>query len=457
MKQELLSSIEEILSSSTSIKNHIDRVYELRTKLSDLLTDDERVQLVSRIKARVQTEAEQAFVNAGAWGAIFAATGTGKSKIAIDYSHKLVSRVNTAKILLSVPTEKLRDETWHDEFVKWGMGNIWNFNVEKTCYASLHKYEGQVFDFVILDEGHNITELNSTFFEKNTVRSIMLLTATKPRDLIKRDILRELNISPVYELSLDESVKLGLIAPYDITVVTMHLDSTDKYIRAGRKDKPFMTTEKANYGYLSARLSAMPNRMGFIDRMRFIYNLRSKTQAAKWLLENVIPKDSRTLIFCGSKAQANEVCEHRFYSRPTPPKKLKENATPAKIAKYEREYQEYQVALKEYQGDESYDLFMKMLIPRMSCVNALNEGQNIPDLDIGFVVQLNSNELHLIQRIGRLLRYRPNHIGKIIILCVIDSIDKEWVKKATANLDFANTRVVELSHLKMGIDTITFD
>lgn len=457
MKQELLSQIQDILDSSTSIKLHVDRVEELRIRLTDLLDDKEQTNLVNNIRARVQEEADRALTQNNDWGAVYMATGSGKSKIAVDKACIVRHWNPTAKILLSVPTEKLRDENWHEEFVKWGAEDVWNYNLCRCCYASLNKYEGEEFDLVILDEGHNITELNSTFFEKNKVKRLILLTATKPSDWVKLDILRELKVHEVYSLTLDESVKLGLVAPYDITIITTHLDNTDKYIKAGRKDKPFFNTEKGQYGYLSARLTALPNKMGFIERMRFIYTLRSKTKAAKGILENVIPKDLRTLIFCGSKEQANELCEHRFYSKPSPPKKLPETATPAKKAKYAADYEKYQAALKEYQGDTSLTLFKECKIDQLACVDALNEGHNIPGLDVGFIVQLNSNELNLIQRIGRLLRYRPGHRGKIIILCVIDSIDKDWVKKATASLNASNITTIELSRLKMGLEKISFD
>jgi superfamily II DNA or RNA helicase len=446
----------EVLKSTTSIKLHVDRIYDLRMQLDSLLSDEEKDNLSSMIKSRVQSEAEQAFYQSGEWGAIYGATGSGKSKIALDIGVALSKRT-TGKFLLSVPTEKLRDDNWKDEFTKWGAEDVWNTRLERCCYASLNKYENQEFEYVILDEGHNITDLNSEFFEKNKVHRLIFLTATKPKDPVKLDIMKDLKIYSVYEISLDDSVKLGLVAPYDITVINMTLDNTKKYIKAGNKLKTWYNTEKAHYGFLSAVLSASPNAMGFIKRMQFIYNLQSKTEVAKLILENVIPKDLRTVIFCGSKEQANILCEHRFYSKPSPPKKLGEKATPKKIEKYNLDLQKYQIALMQYQGSESLDAFIRGDINRISCCEALNEGHNLPYPDVGFIVQVNSNDKDLIQRIGRIIRYRPGHTGKIIILCVSDSEDKNWVKKALGSLDTANIRYVELSHLRVGLEKINFD
>jgi superfamily II DNA or RNA helicase len=447
--KELITSI---LNSTTSIKLHADKIYELRMSMDEYLTDFEKETLSSLIKSRVQKEAEESFYKNASWGAAYMGTGSGKSKIAIDIAADLFNR--STNMLLVVPTEKLRDEGWHEEAIKWGMENVYS-SFKRSCYASLNKIEGETFDYVILDEGHNITENNSEFFRKNTIKRLILLTATKPKDPIKLQILKELNINCFFELTLDEAVKLGLVAPYDITVVTMNLDTIDKYIKAGSKAKPFMNTEKAQYGYLSARLTAMPNSMGFIQRMRFIYNLKSKTEAAKYILGNIIPKDLKTLIFCGSKDQANQVCEHRFYSKPTPPKRpLKE--TPAKMEKYTEDTIKYRKAMLEYKEDVSLNAFKADEINRLSCVAALNEGHNLANMDVGFIIQLDSNEKNLIQRIGRLLRMRPGYIGKIIILCVADSIDKTWVEKTLAIFNSNNITWIELSRLKVGIDKINF-
>lgn len=456
MKQELLEALYALLNSDTVSTLYIDSIELLIKRLVPLLTSEEHSTLINSIRAKVQKEACEALQKNNNWGAIYMATGTGKSRIAVDKCLALRLHKPDAKILLSVPTEKLRDENWYQEFVKWGAESLLSSNFVRTCYASLNKIKDEEFDFVILDEGHNITENNSEFLKNNKVKALLLLTATKSSSWVKMNILKEYNIHEVYSLNLDEAVKLGLVAPYDITVITTHLDNIEKYIKAGRKDKPFFNTEKAQYGYLSTLLSKFPNKMGFINRMRFIYNLKSKTVAAKAIIDNVIPKELRTIIFCGSKEQADALCPHRYYSKPSPPKKL-DRPTAAKVAKFTADILKYQEKIKDYQGDTSLNLFKSKEINQIACCEALNEGHNFDDLDIAFIVQLNSSELDLIQRIGRALRFRPGHRGKIIILCVVDSIDKTWMEKAALNFSGSNITTIELARLKMGLDKISFN
>ena len=288
------------------------------------------------------------------------------------------------------------------------MGSVflWLNNVERSCYVSISKIKGEEYDIVILDEGHNITENNSVFFEQNIVKHTILLTATPPEKEEKCLILQKLGLDIIYQISLDQAVEWGLISPYQITVIYTSLDTVKKNIPAGNKVKRFYQTEMAAYWYLTKKIdeiqysTATSVMLGkrktlVLKRMRLIYDLPSKTEAAEFILKHHIPKQERTLIFAGSINQAEKVCENFFHSKTK---------------------------------DESYHLFKDKKINRLSSVKALNEGENIVDLDNALVIQLNSNSLDIIQRIGRIVRYRDGHIANIIILCVKGTVDEKMVK-----------------------------
>jgi superfamily II DNA or RNA helicase len=83
---------------------------------------------------------------------------------------------------LVVPTEKLRDENWKEEFDKWGATELWSKNT-KTMLCSASKID--YIDLLILDEGHNITALSSEIFKNNKVKNVVLLTATPPTSVDK--------------------------------------------------------------------------------------------------------------------------------------------------------------------------------------------------------------------------------------------------------------------------------
>ena len=63
-------------------------------------------------KAEFQKEALDSIINHNSNCIFTAATGVGKSKVAIDYLKHCMSQILYPKFLIVVPTEKLRDENF---------------------------------------------------------------------------------------------------------------------------------------------------------------------------------------------------------------------------------------------------------------------------------------------------------------------------------------------------------
>ena len=138
-------------------------------------------------KSEIQNEALSTWINNKCKGSLAMATGSGKSKVAllaIEYLVKTLG-IKKPKILLAVPTESLRDQNWLDEFKKWKMTRYYKF-LDRYCYVSLNKIEGNHYDLIILDELQNITESNSRFFNQNISDRVLGLSATPPSDETKK-------------------------------------------------------------------------------------------------------------------------------------------------------------------------------------------------------------------------------------------------------------------------------
>lgn len=419
--------LEVLFQNPKSILTYIDKIEALREKITD---PELSTEFVNKVREKVQDEAKQAVIANGGTGMIAMATGSGKSRVAVELAkhYAAPSLFAYKEIAVIVPTEKLRDENWKEEFYKWDAAVEWS-GVTGLCYASGSKIVNRDFGLAILDEGHNITELSSEFFINNNVKRTVLLTATPPDDKIKKQILSDLGIELVYELTLDQAVRLGFVAPYKITVITVPLDATTKNIPGGTKAKPFMTTEAACYAYWNKRVQGAmfdqtPQgkaklKFAILGRMQFIYKIPSKTQVIKFLLNKVIPEDDRTIIFCGNIEQAEEVCPTFYHSK---------------------------------SGNASYDAFKAEQINRLSCVKAVNEGHNFPGVDSGIIGQLNSKEKDLVQRIGRLIRFRPGHEAHLYIVVSESTQDEKWLENATENLNQSKIEYVRFPNFKKRIE-----
>ncbi len=376
-------------------------------------------------KSIIQAEAKFLWKSKGEWGLLAMATGTGKSRIAIDVVSELSSPVFAEpKILLVVPTEKLRDDNWLDEFNKWGAGKYYK-NLQRSCYVSITKFQNQYYDLVILDEAHNLTERNSDFFSTNTVKRVMALTATPPdpkgNETEKGKVLlfKQFRLKTDFLYTLEQAVADKLVAPYEIRVVECSLDNTSKYIKAGTAAKPFYQTEQAAYDYISGIIKKMQYskndavKWKYLSRMRIIHNSIAKTAVARKIIDKYLPGD-RALIFCGSIEQAEVLCgvTRVYHSKSS------------------------DVALTQFQNQE---------LDQLGCVEALNEGVNVPDVDQGLIVQLSSSAKDLIQRIGRLIRKRPGHKAIVWIIIAAGTVDQSWFEKAIKEFD---TSVITYIHTK---------
>jgi superfamily II DNA or RNA helicase len=156
-------------------------------------------------------------------------------------------------------------------------------------------------------------------------------------------------------------------------------------------------------------------KFAILGRMQFIYKIPSKTQVIKFLLDKVIPKEDRTLIFCGNIEQAEEVCPTFYHSK---------------------------------SSSVAYDAFKSESINRLSCVKAVNEGHNFPGVDSGIIGQLNSKEKDLVQRIGRLIRFRPGHEAHLYIVVSESTQDEKWLETAIENLDQSKIEYVRIDNFK---------
>lgn len=406
-----------------------------------------------KTQSEVQAEARKIFKEKGYRAGIAMCTGAGKSKIGVDEAYDARIEEPNCNIMLMVPTTKLKNENWPDEFRKWGHEEILDNNFDISCYVSAQKYVGKKYKLAILDEGHHITENSMEFFINNEVERVLLLTATPPTDSLKKEIINIISpISFVYKL--EEGVYDGFITPFEIHVIHTQLDEKDKYIKGGNAKKTFFQTEASKYKYVEDTFQKrketylpLENKMSQIEtelrkakehsntssefsfkeeqikrkynfedlekqyklqkmlynkvvfeRLHFIYGLKSKTEAAKTIFDKLYKKDRRYLLFCGSIKQADELCGKNVYHS-----KVK---------------------------DTAFTAFKNKEINYLGAVKSLNEGHNIPELDEAIIVQFNSSEKDIIQQIGRLVRFREGHKAKIFLLCCDGTKDEAWLSSS---------------------------
>lgn len=339
---------------------------------------------------------------------------SGKTKIAID----IIKRDKPKKILWVTPSSKLRDEDIPLEFKKWKALTYLKKTMIVT-YSYLSKVKGD-FDFVILDEYQDITENNSKGFFNGDIsyNNILGLTGTPPKHEEKIDIFRNLNLKPIYNISIDEAVQKKIVSDYSINVVECLLDSKNKNIKVETKKTKFYTTEHAKYDYCSkvirkVMFSGKPiPKFLYLNRMRAIHNSPTKLNVAEDLIKTL---KGRKLIFGANIDQIEKLCKHTYHSKT---------------------------------DDSNLNKFLKEKIDVLGCVNSGGVGFTFKNVDHFIIIQANSNKKgDITQKIARSLLEQENYKASIYILSLVNTQDEKWVAKTLESFDENKIKYINYKNL----------
>lgn len=371
--------------------------------------------------------------------AIQAATGVGKSKIAIDLCYEIAQRsLGPIKVLLVV-AERAHISNWNAEIIKW---NSPFGEMTIICYASLKNFRNTEWDAIIFDEAHHLnSELRLDVFDTLSARYRIFLSATLKDSLLWRleqscgpianikmglqdafnaDILPEPKIKLI-ELTLDDTIADQTIveewgkADKRKTAICSYTERW-KYLRDKKKIPNgkliIQCTRKQKYDYYCEQFEYYKKRY-MLSRNEFVKNKwlqcgskrkmylgLLKTDIAKSLIKKIGKK--RLICFCTNIEQAEYLGGlHAVHS------KRKESLS-------------------------IIDTFNEKKISSLYAVGMLQEGVNLNDIQVGIIIQLDGEERAFIQKFGRTLRADT---PEQYIIYFKGTRDEEYLKNALENID----------------------
>jgi len=341
----------------------------------------------------------------------------GKTKLGIE----IIKHEKPNKVLWITPSTKLRDEDIPREFEEWKAKSYLS-KTDIICYSSLSKQEG-IYDKIIFDEIQFITENNvGNFFNgKLKTRTVLGLTGTMPEHKEKLDLIKKFRLFVLKDISIDNAVEQNVVSDYKIKILEVPMNDTLKNIKAGTKDKPFFTTEKAAYEYHSKNIAKMmfvkeKQRLQFaiLNRLRFIYKSPTKLETAKHLIKYL---KGRKLVFTGSIEHAEALSDHTYHSKT---------------------------------NRDHLNLFLDQKIDLLACVNAGGTGFTYKNVDYFIIVQADSNKSGgFIQKLARSLLLQKNYKAEIWIISLQQTQDEVWISNALKQLDQNKIEYVNIKNLKL--------
>ena len=368
------------------------------------------------------------------------ATGTGKSRMAIEKVESLRSRIG--QHLLIVVPRNVHKANWADEIKKW-----WpkcDLKISYTTYVSFPKHKGH-WDFVIFDECHHLSERCREALCDFEISHSILLSATVNKSL--KDELKEVFDDLVsYKKDLRDVIEDEILPDPRVYLWPLDLRTdlptesiwknpkakgrliecswTNRWNFINQKACPvrIYCTERQYYSDLCGQIEYWKKR-SYSTRSQIAKNkwLRLCAERLKWLsdkkvkyLHQLLPSliKHRTLTFCNSIEQTELLGEYCINSKNTESVQYLEDFNSGKI-------------------------------DHITACNMLNEGMNLFNCQIGIYANLNSSESIIKQRMGRLLR----HTNPVIIVPYFKGTREEELVQTMLE-DYNPKLVTTISNIK---------
>ena len=370
----------------------------------------------------------------GGRNSIVAATGVGKTRIALMTIDRILKIKPETVIRIIVPTKVLKDQ-WEAQ-LKDKEGDIkvmvLNTAAKKPFYCN----------FLIIDELHKSNSvMNRQLFKNTSPRLIMGLTATYERlDGAEKEVVD--HYCPVCDtISLKEALENGWLSPFKEYKVYLNVDLTE-YNRANQEfiqhfsffdfdfkramDAVTSITKRQEIAKqvgttvkeVSAHAFGWKKALTF--RKNFVANHPKKIEVANRIIE--ARKDKKIITFNSSIEQCKKYGNGGIVS--------------SKQSKKEN-----QRILKEFAEQKTGVIHSsKMLI----------EGLDCPGLSVEIIAGFNSSKCEARQKIGRTIRFEEGKQAEIFTLVIKGTVEDQWYKKANEDNNFIEINEEELELVLKG-------
>lgn len=364
---------------------------------------------------------------AKAIGTLEACTGYGKTTVGILAIREMNQNHPERVSHVVVPTLVLKNQ-WESTITEWKLQHVtvWVVNtyIKEVRYCNL----------LVLDEIHRYG--SKTFrevFLRSRFNFILGLTAT----LERRDGMHSLiyHYAPVLKtITIEEAQKRGFVSDFRVYNLGVKLSDGEKqeYDEIQKRydyyfqmfdndfDLAMRALKDANFrmkygnekGVSSTEIRIWVSHFyRYLQMRKTLLNEASvKIQAVKQIYEDT---GKKMIVFCETTAFADRIAEALgddsfAYHNAIPDKKVMKQQ------------------LEDFKNGKGNH---KAIV----AVKAIEEGLDIPDLEMAVIASGNSTKRQYIQRMGRSLRVKPGKTAFIINIYVYGTQDENWLKNRQVN------------------------
>ena len=369
-----------------------------------------------------QKQLLRSWAGQGCAGTLEACTGFGKTYTALLAIKALNEQQPGESTLVVVPTIHLKKQ-WEDQTQDYDNVTVLVVN---TAVKTKHHV-----NLLILDEIHNYaTSTFGTIFEQVTYKKLLGLTATITRKDGNDYILRQR--APIFgKVTLEEALREGYVSPFRVINVPVMLNDTDRdmYKELSNNFTYYFSKFGHDFGQAmnclkdrtacenfarrttadadQVRIWAINFNRNLAARKKMLYNNSSKLYAAERIIKEL---NMKTITFSESVDFANAL------SRTMPGVGVPYSS---KMTKTKRK--------------KALDLFNSGAARVINTARALDEGFDVPGVELAIISSGSSSPRQDVQRTGRAIRFVEGKVGYVINLYMPDTQDEKWLRSRQKN------------------------
>ena len=376
------------------------------------------------------------WIKAGCRGTCAWATGSGKTRVAIIAIKSFLTKNTGKNIKIIVPTEHLKIQ-WLLELDKYGLSLHTNVEIINSAV----KKEERI-DLLILDEAHRYgSDSFIEIFKIKHPKLILGLSATFHR-LDGRHRIIEKYCPIIDTVTVKEALKNGWLSSYREYKVVVQVDDFHIYQQASQEFQDMFAIFNFDFNlamkcvtnivyrrYYGKTLGIASKDMDAISytwqralrkRKEFVMNHPDKIEITRKILE--ARPFSKAITFSGTIKQAEKIGIGTVVHSGKTKKKNR-------------------LTIEE---------FSSMPTGVINSSKSLNEGVDIPGLNLAIILTNSSSPNEKIQRIGRVIRKEDGKLAEIFTLVIKGTIEEKWFENSSQYSSYIEITESELDDILNG-------
>jgi RNA polymerase primary sigma factor len=349
------------------------------------------------------------------------ATGTGKTRFALELLKLLLKEDDNYRVLVVVPKNVIMETGWYVEFYNNGFKlqdiGVFYGAIKEVCKITITNIQNidkiplELFDIAILDEIHNYGTKRALQYIQHDFKYKIGLSATIERlDGKHWDIMKCFNYN-LFKYGAKEALQDDILNKFYFFNIAVEMDenSFDDYTELTKKlnlimiqGGGFEKIMKHNDGTKAKMLSLMN------ERKQLVNNYNRKFDVIRTICKKHI--NDKIIIF----SQFNEQTNKYYWN-------LLDIGIRAYIIHSGVDKDKINNILSQVKRDNSFCIVTSKM---------LDEGWNLPRLDVAIITAGDSTDRQIIQRMGRVLRKKdvPSYLYQVYCDNTIE--EQQGIKRA---------------------------